>query len=148
MADNIEGRASIKTPFPEHREFAASFEHTPTSGEMSLTTPYTEELKAEYTYTDYYNFNSKLTHGTRVYTSEAVTTWNNGVQTTLKYTSPEHSMSLDIDHQGEGFTFKNSVEAKYDSQTYKLVSDSDMDTHTYSQTLETPHQGFEVSIHV
>ena len=148
MADNIEGRASIKTPFPEHREFAASFEHTPTSGEMSLDTPYTEELKAEYTYTDYYNFNSKLTHGTRVYTSEAVTTWNNGVQTTLKYTSPEHTMSLDIDHQGEGFTFKNSVEAKYDSQTYKLVSDSDMDTHTYSQTLETPHQGFEVSIHV
>lgn len=143
MADNIVGEASIKSPFSD--DFEVDFRHTPTSGEMNLKTPYTETLKTEYNYSDRYNYNAKLTYGADVFTSEATTTWNNGMQMALKVTCPHHTYELTTDHQGTGYTFTNTLEMKYDSDFLKFTTNSDVNANTYSQTLETPVPEWQVS---
>ena len=140
-ADVISGRASVKSPFDANVDL--SFEHTASSGELSLVQPFMQDIKAEYTYTDMYNFNGKVSHGTQDYTGKAVTTWNNGLQTNVEVSSPDNKFSIDIDHQGDFSTFKNTVEAKWNAQTYKLTSTSNLDQYTFSQDLTTPFMGYE-----
>jgi len=143
VLNDVFGSVSLKSPF--YPEMSLKFKHTPTYNEVSLVTPFADKLELTHQYTDLFNFNTNLVYGSSEYTGKAVTSWTTGLQTLLEVSSPAGANSIELDHRGDLLTFTSTMEATWYGNTIKISTNADVPNWTFSQDLETPITGFEVS---
>ena len=130
------GEMSLKTPFFD--EVSAEFKMGNRAGEMSATIPALQKMEAEYTFTDMLNWLVEAKYGEMTVKATNTGSLENGLRSETELATPLGNMELKFDHQGDYSTFTNTMEASWKDMDFKLVSSVDLANGKLSQSLEVP----------